>query len=154
GAAITLAVGVLFLGVPFQAAGIDWPLLVVVMVLGVISILAIGLTLAAICMQTRQESWSYPEAAAGALFLVCGVGVPLGVLPEIAQAIGLLMPLTWWIEGVRHALFPGGVSGIGGAGSLFQSLTGSAAPTSAEIVVALMVTGAVATLASVAVFRV
>jgi hypothetical protein len=55
---------------------------------------------------------------------------------------------------VRHALFPGGVSGIGGAGSLFEGLSGAAAPTSAQIVVALMVTGAVATLASVAVFRV
>jgi ABC-2 type transport system permease protein len=154
GAAITLAAGVLFLGVPFDVARIDWLLLVVVMVLGVVSILAIGLILAAICMQTRQESWSYPEAASGALFLVCGVVFPLAVLPQLAQAVGLLVPLTWWIEGVRQALFPGGVSAIGGAGSLFEGVTGGAAPTSAEIVVALMVTGAVATLASVAVFRV
>jgi ABC-2 type transport system permease protein len=154
GAAITLAVGIVFLGVPFDAARVDWLLLVAVMVPGVVAILAIGLTLAAICMQTRQESWSYPEAASGALFLVCGVVFPLAVLPQIAQAIGLLVPLTWWIEGVRHALAPGGVSGIGGPGSLFQALTGAAAPTSAEIVIALMVTGAVATLASVAVFRV
>jgi ABC-2 type transport system permease protein len=154
GSAITLAVGVLVLGVPFDLARVDWPLLVAVMVLGVASILAIGLILAAICMQTRQESWSYPEAAAGAMFLVCGVVFPLSVLPQAAQAVGLAMPLTWWIEGVRHALFPGGVSGVGGPGSLFEGLTGAAAPTSAEVVVALLATGAVATLASVAVFRV
>jgi ABC-2 type transport system permease protein len=154
GAAITLVAGILFLGVSFDPAAVDWPLLVAVMVLGVTAILAIGLLLAAICLQTRQESWSYPEAAAGALFLVCGVVFPLAVLPQAAQAAGLLMPLTWWIEGVRHALFPGGVSGIGGDGSLFQGLTGTASPTSAEIVIALLITGAVATLASVAVFRV
>ena len=47
------------------------------MALGVVAILAIGLILAAICLQTRQESWSYPEAAAGALFLVSGVVFPL-----------------------------------------------------------------------------
>jgi ABC-type polysaccharide/polyol phosphate export permease len=123
------------------------------MVLGVTSILAIGLMLAAICMQTRQESWSYPEAAAGALFLVSGVVFPLAVLPLPVQALGLLTPLTWWVEGIRHALFPGGVTAIGGPGSLFTQLSGAAAPTSGEIVVVLLATGAVATLAAVAVFR-
>jgi ABC-2 type transport system permease protein len=153
GAAITLAVGVAVLGVPFDVARIDWPLLIAVMVLGVGSILAIGLLLAAICMQTRQESWSYPEAAAGALFLVSGVVFPLSVLPTAVQAVGLLTPLTWWIEGIRHALFPGGVSAIGGPGSLYGQLTGAAAPGSGEIVLALLASGAVATLAAVAVFR-
>ncbi|HEX5825577.1 MAG TPA: ABC transporter permease [Candidatus Limnocylindrales bacterium] len=153
GSAITLVVGVVLLGVPFAAGGIDVPLLVVVMILGVIAILAIGLLLAAICMQTRQESWSYPEAAAGALFLVSGVVFPLAVLPGPVQAIGLITPLTWWIEGVRRALFPGGVSAIGGPGTLFTELTGRATPTAAEIGVALLVTGSVATLAAVAVFR-
>src|SRR6185312_2734040 len=110
GAAITLGVGVLLLGVPFELALVDWPLLLIVMALGVASILAIGLLLAAICMQTRQESWSYPEAAAGALFLISGVVFPLAVLPSPIQAIGLATPLTWWVEGVRRALFPDGVS--------------------------------------------
>jgi ABC-type polysaccharide/polyol phosphate export permease len=104
-------------------------------------------------MQTRQESWSYPEAAAGALFLISGVVFPLAVLPTPVQAIGLITPLTWWIEGIRHAMFPGGVSAIGGPGTLYTQLTGSAAPTGAEIVLVLLATGAVATLAAVAVFR-
>jgi len=153
GAAITLAVGVVFLNVPFDIGRIDWVLLVTGMILGVTSILAIGLIMAAICMQTRQDSWSYPEAAAGALFLVSGVVFPLSVLPGLVQAVGLLSPLTWWIEGVRLALFPGGLSAVGGPGSLFSQLTGRSAPTSAEIVLVLLATGAVATLAAVAVFR-
>ncbi len=153
GATITLAAGVLVLGVPFDPGRIDWPLLAAAMVLGVTAVLAIGLLLAAICMQTRQESWSYPEAAAGALFLVSGVVFPLSVLPGPVQAIGLVTPLTWWIEGLRHALFPGGVTAVGGPGALFTNLTGGLAPTSAQIVIALLVTGAVATLAAVLVFR-
>jgi ABC-2 type transport system permease protein len=153
GAAITLAVGVVFLNVPFDVGRIDWILLTTVMVLGVTSILAIGLIMAAICMQTRQDSWSYPEAAAGALFLISGVVFPLSVLPGAVQAVGLLSPLTWWIEGVRLALFPGGLSAVGGPGSLFSQLTGIAAPASAEIVLVLLGTGAVATLGAVAVFR-
>jgi ABC-2 type transport system permease protein len=153
GAAITLVVGVVFLNVPFDLGRIDWVLLVTVMILGVTSILAIGLILAAICMQTRQESWSYPEAAAGALFLVCGVVFPLAVLPTPVQALGLLAPLTWWIEGIRHALFAGGVSAIGGPGALYTELTGAVSPSPAEIVLVLLATGAVATLGAVAVFR-
>ena len=157
GAAITLAVGVLALGVPFDLARVDWPMLLVVMVLGVAAILAIGLMLAAVCMQTRQESWSYPEAAAGALFLVSGVVFPLTVLPVAVQAVGLIDPLTWWIEGVRQAAFPGGVSSFAGdpahPSSLFLQLTGRATPSPREIAVALLVTGAVATLAAIAVFR-
>ncbi len=105
-------------------------------------------------MQTRQESWSYPEAAAGALFLISGVVFPLAVLPTPVQAIGLVTPLTWWIEGIRLALFPGGVSAIGGPGALYTELTGAPSPGPAEIVLVLLATGAVATLAAVAVFRV
>lgn len=153
GAAITIGVGVAVLGVPFDVARIDWPLFVAVMVLGVAAILAIGLLLAAICMQTRQESWSYPEAVAGALFLVSGVVFPLGVLPIPVQAIGLVTPLTWWIEGVRHSLFAGGVSSVSAPGTLFTQLSGGSGPDPLTIVLALLATGAVATLAAVAVFR-
>jgi ABC-2 type transport system permease protein len=153
GALITLAVGVGLLGVPFDPARIDWPLLVAVMVLGLATIVAIGVVLAGICIQTRQESWSYPEAVAGAMFLVTGAVFPLAVLPPPVQALGLLTPLTWWIAGVRQALFPGGVGSVGGPGSLFDQLVGRPAPAPLEIVLALLATGAIVTLAATAVFR-
>lgn len=153
GAAITLAVGVVALGVPFEPGRIDWPLLGVVMVLGLTSIVAVSVVMAAICLQTRQESWSYPEAAAGALFLVSGAVFPLAVLPQPLQLVGLLTPLSWWVEGVRQALFPGGLTAIGGDGSFFTATVGLPAPAPAQIVFSLLATGTVATLASIAVFR-
>jgi ABC-2 type transport system permease protein len=153
GALITLIFGVVLLGVPFDLGAVNWPLLVVVMAAGLTAIVAIGVMLAAICLQTRQESWSYPEAVGGALFLVSGAVFPILVLPAVVQALGMLTPLSWWIEGVRQSLFPGGISSIGGAGSLFQTMTGQLAPTPAQIVVALLVTGTVTTLLSIAVFR-
>jgi ABC-2 type transport system permease protein len=153
GALITLVFGVLLLGVPFDVAKVDWPLFIVVMAAGLVSIVAIGVMMAAVCLQTRQESWSYPEAVGGALFLVSGAIFPILVLPSVVQAIGLLTPLSWWIEGVRQSLFPGGITSIGGAGSLFESLTGQLMPAPAQIVAALLATGTVATLASIAVFR-
>jgi ABC-2 type transport system permease protein len=153
GAAITLLIGVVLLGVSFDPSTVDWSLLVVVMALGLESIVVVGVILAAICLQTRQEAWSYPEAVAGALFLVSGAVFPLAVLPAPVQALGLANPLTWWLEGVRHALFPTGISSMGGSGSLYTELTGRTTPDSVTIVVALLVTGAIATLAAAVIFR-
>ena len=153
GALITLGVGVAVLGVPFDIGAVNWPLFAIVMTLGLVSIIAIGVMLAAICLQTRQESWSYPEAVGGSLFLVSGAIFPILVLPTVVQAIGMLTPLSWWIEGVRQSLFPGGITSIGGTGSLFETLTGQAVPDAAQIVLALLVAGTVTTLLSIAVFR-
>ena len=153
GALITLLLGVAVLGVAFDPAGIDWPLLLVAMVVGLVAIVAVGVALAAVCIQTRQEAWSYPEAAAGALFLVCGAVFPLAVLPAPVQVIGLLNPLAWWLEGIRSALLASPFSGIGGPGSLFAEWTGRTAPDSLEIVVALLATGTLVTLAAIVGFR-
>ena len=154
GALITLIVGIVVLGIRFDIGAVDWPLLVVVMIGGLASIVAFGIVMAAVCMQTRQEAWSYPEAAAGALFLVVGAVFPLSVLPAAAQVLGLLNPLTWWLGGARQALFPGGQTSIGGPGSLFAEVFGHDRPTSGEIIVALLLTGALVTLASSLIFRV
>jgi ABC-2 type transport system permease protein len=154
GAAITLVFGIVVLGVPFEIARVDWLLLFVAMVAGIWAIVALGVLMAAVCMQTRQESWSYPEAAAGALFLVSGAVFPLVVLPAPIQALGWISPLAWWIEGVRRAILPGiGIESIGGAGSSFASTFGHVTPSSTGIVAALLVTGGVVTLASAFIFR-
>ena len=153
GALITIAVGIVFLGVAFDPTRVDWIGLVVSLVVGLAAIVAIGVVLAAVCLQTRQDSWSYPEALAGALFLVSGAVFPLVVLPTPLQYVGLLTPLTWWIEGVRDALFPGGLSAVGGDGSLWLELTGSARPDQLTTIVALLATGALVTLAASVIFR-
>lgn len=153
GAVITLAMGVLFLGVPFDATAVNWPMAILTMAIGLVAIVALGIALAAVCLQTRQESWSYPEAVAGATFLVVGAVFPLLVLPAIAQVCGLLLPFTWWLEGVRRALFPGTVTAIGGPGSVWTQVTGTAAPSSAECLIGLLMTTLVVTLASLGAYR-
>lgn len=153
GALITLVFGVVFLGIRIDPARVNVPLLVFSMALGIIAIVAFGLALAAVVLQTRQESWSYGEAVAGASFLVVGAVFPLAVLPMPVQAVGLLVPLTWWIEGVRQALFGADPSGVGGSGSLWTAITGQLAPDPLVISVALLATTLLGTLAAAAAFR-
>jgi hypothetical protein len=75
------------------------------------------------------------------------------VLPTPVQAVGLIMPLTWWLEGVRQALFAGSLSAVGGQGSVWTAWTGSVVPSNVEIVVALALTTALALGLAVACFR-
>jgi hypothetical protein len=77
----------------------------------------------------------------------------LSVLPDPIQAFGLASPLCWWIEGVRRALVPSSPTGIGGPGSVFERLTGTATPEPATVLLALLATGALVTLAAILAFR-
>jgi ABC-2 type transport system permease protein len=127
--------------------------LLVSTLLGLVGVLSLAVLLAATIMQTRQDAWSYPEAVAGALFLMVGAVFPMLVLPPIVQVVGLVTPLSWWLEGTRQALFPGVISAIGGEGSVWTSWTGTAAPTGSQIVVALAVTSAVFAVLGLLAFR-
>lgn len=154
GAVITLAFGVVLLGVRFDPMAVDWLALAAVSAIGIVVVVSIGVLMAAIVLQTRQEAWSYSEALAGALFLVSGAIFPLAVLPAALQVVGLLTPLAWWVEGTRQALFADPVSGIGGAGSAWETITGSLVPDPPTILLVLLVTGGVGTLIATFVFRV
>lgn len=153
GTVIALLFSVIILGLRIDLGAVHWPLLAVCLVAGVVPILALGILLAAICLQTRQESWSYPDAFSGAMFLVSGVVFPLAILPDPVELVGLANPITWWVAGVRLALVPGGPTSIGGTGSLWTAVTGTAAPDAATVLGALFVTGALVTLATTAIFR-
>lgn len=153
GAIVTLALGILFLGVTFDLDRVDWVLLLLAMSLGLVSIVALGVVMASVTMQTRQDAWQYPEAVAGALFLVVGAVFPLSVLPSVGQAVGMITPLTWWLEAVRRALFPDIVSAIGGPGSLFAQITGRSVPGGGESLVILLVTTGAVAIAAVATYR-
>ncbi len=138
---VTLVVGVAFLGLQVRLTEIDWPLFVPAMAVGLASIVALGLGVAGFCLTIRREAWSYPEAIAGALYLLSGVIFPPDVLPPVLQPVSLALPTTWWLEGVRRALLGAPTPGI---------LAGFS---DQMVLVALCVTTGVLTLGSWAVFR-
>jgi ABC-2 type transport system permease protein len=99
--ALTLIVGVLFLGLELQPNPV---ILVPATVLGIVAVMSLGIFMAGWCLQLRQEAWSYPEALAGALYLVSGAIFPVGALPALLQPVAWVLPTTWWLEASRRGL--------------------------------------------------
>ncbi len=107
--ALTLAVGVIFLGVELRP---NFLYLVPAMLVGVLAVIGLGIFMAGWCLQLRQEAWHYPEAIAGALYLVSGAIFPIDVLPSWLHPIAYASPTTWWLEASRRGLLGHGSPGV------------------------------------------
>ena len=132
---VTLAVGVVFLGVELR---LDLLVLLPATLLGVTAVMALGIFMAGWCLQLRQEAWSYPEAIAGALYLVSGAIFPVDVLPAAIQPIAWAFPTTWWLEASRRGLVGHGSPGDIGAVPTEIVLALLAATTAISLVLALV----------------
>lgn len=132
--ALTLLVGIVFLDVELRP---DLLMLVPATVLGILGVIALGVFMAGWCLQLRQEAWSYPEAIAGALYLVSGAIFPIDVLPAFAQPVALASPTTWWLEASRRGLLGHGSPGIVGGFSDAQVLLFLAVSTAVAVPLAL-----------------
>jgi ABC-2 type transport system permease protein len=107
--ALTLGVGVAFLGVELRP---NLLYLVPATVLGILAVMSLGVFMAGWCLQLRQEAWHYPEAIAGAIYLVSGAIFPIDVLPAVFHPIALGSPTTWWLEASRRGLLGHGSPGM------------------------------------------
>ena len=106
--ALTLVVGVFFLGVEFRP---NFLILIPALLIGVLSVLSLGIMMVGWCLQLRQEAWHYPEAIAGALYLVSGAIFPIDLLPGFIQPLAYALPTTWWLEASRRGLLGHGSPG-------------------------------------------
>jgi ABC-2 type transport system permease protein len=110
--ALTLFVGVAFLGVELDP---NFLYLVSATVLGVLAVIALGIFMAGWCLQLRQEAWHYPEAIAGAIYLISGAIFPIDILPSFLHPVAYATPTTWWLEASRRGLLGHGSPGTIGA---------------------------------------
>ncbi len=101
---ITVSVGAVFFHLPLYLAAINWPLLLVSMVLGILSLATLGLMMGSLTMMMARHSGSVGDALAGALYLFTGAIFPLDVLPALLRPIGYALPITYWLEVSRRAL--------------------------------------------------
>lgn len=102
--AITLAFGIVMLGVPINLLHVNYLLLLLALPLGFIAIVALGIALAGLTLVMKRNAWVMPDAMAGALYLLAGAIFPIAILPGWLEKIALGMPLTYWLELIRRAL--------------------------------------------------
>lgn len=97
-------VGVLFFGVEI-AGSVPWFL--ATLLVGVFAFTGLGLTLASLINNADTAS-----AAAHAIYLpmlfICGAFFPINVMPSLLQHVAEALPLTYFVDALRCAMFEGG----------------------------------------------
>jgi ABC-2 type transport system permease protein len=106
GGAVTVVAGlVLFSEVRTSiAAGIDWAWLAIYLAIGGAMLYAAGMILASAVFNMHRNGMFLSEGIAGVVYLLSGVIFPLSELPRWLQSIALVLPTTYWLEGMRRAL--------------------------------------------------
>ncbi|MEW6547747.1 MAG: ABC transporter permease [Bacillota bacterium] len=107
---ILLAFGRLFLGIPLYASRVNWAYFLPVFVLGILTCAALGMALAGVYLVSARHGGVYSEALAGMFYVLAGVVYPVDILPGWVQPLSQVLPLTWWIEGLRRACLGRGMT--------------------------------------------
>ena len=107
GVIITLAFGVVALGVGIDLAEVNWPLLLSALVVGLACICILGLALGGVSFLTAKHSIGINEGLAGVFYVLSGVVFPITILPSWAMSISKILPVTYWMEAIRRGIEPG-----------------------------------------------
>jgi ABC-2 type transport system permease protein len=113
GVLMTLLFGVFVLGVDIDLAAVNWPLLVVALILGLATLAIMGLALGGVTFLTAKHAMGINEGVAGIFYVLSGVIFPITILPDWAQSISKFLPVTYWMEGIRRGLEPGVITALG-----------------------------------------
>jgi ABC-2 type transport system permease protein len=114
---ITILFGVFFLHIHIDPAQVNWGLFALSLLIGVMMLAMMGLILAGAMLLFAHHMWGLGDAVAGALYLFSGAIFPLEVLPTYLRPLGLIMPITYWLELLRRTL-------IGNIAQAFPTLAG------------------------------
>ena len=105
---LLLATGVLFLGLRIDAAMVQWGWLAAFFSLGMVILTSLGIVLAGVSLVIARNGGSIGEVVGGLILLFSSAYFPPDILPPVLKEISLVMPVTYWLEGMRRAL-EGGV---------------------------------------------
>jgi ABC-2 type transport system permease protein len=141
---ITLVFGVIALDVAVDLGGISWSMFTVGLFIGLACICTIGVALAGMTFLTARHSSGINEGIAGIFYLFCGVVYPITVLPQWAQNIGLVIPITYWLELMRRSLVPS---------MDFSAMSGLGQYSDLDIMILLSATSVVFLLMSIGIFK-
>ena len=103
-ASVLLVVGVLFLGLRIDLAEVEWGWLAMYFPLGMVILLSMGIVLAGVALVIARHGGSIGEVTAGSLLLFSGAYFPVDILPPVIRDISMVVPVTYWLEGIRRAI--------------------------------------------------
>lgn len=92
------------LDLAINALQVNYPLIIVTILLGVIAFGFLGLLLCAINLLSFKLQYSLSEYTTGILFLLSGVVFPVSMLPAVAQQVGYALPSTYFLNLIRISL--------------------------------------------------
>lgn len=106
GGAITLAVGLAIPGVrhAVHLDNMDPLWLVVYLGIGGVLLWSCGMILASAMLNMSRSGMFLGEGIAGLVYFLSGVVFPVSILPGWLQTVSLMLPTTYWLEGMRRAL--------------------------------------------------
>lgn len=125
---LTLTVGWFALGVRWNWLTVPWGAALPTFLIGLVACVCLGFVVAGMALVLPRVAVVVNEGVALALYLLCGVIFPIDLLPRGLQELTLLLPFTYWYEGMRRFLLGEGASARIGAwsdGTLFLALLGS-----------------------------
>ncbi len=120
GAILALLLGRL-LGVPLHWGTVSWPWLVIFLGLGLVMLASLGLIIAGAVLNMARHGYFLSEGIAGTIYLFSGAIFPVDILPRGLQPISLILPPTYWLEGMRRALLGPGYLGSARFADLSES---------------------------------
>ncbi len=105
GAVLTIWAGHGILGVTLNPMGIDWGMALLSLGVAIVGMASIGWMLASFMLIIDRMGWILAEGIAGLLFLITGAIFPMSYLPAPISAIGKSVPITYWMDLWRLAIY-------------------------------------------------
>jgi len=114
GFGVAIFQGLLHQQIPINWFGVNFPVLALSLVLGMICFVAMGFLLCGINIMTSRVQFMLSEYVSGILYLFGGVVFLPEILPSWGQAISNALPITYFLRTIRFAF-------LNQAGSAFQT---------------------------------
>src|SRR5881628_680139 len=95
--------GLLHMNIPLNLLGVNLLMLIPAVILGIISLLAIGYMLCAVNIVSNRMEFILGDSVSGIFFLLGGVIFPIALLPGPVQPISNVLPITFLLNTVRES---------------------------------------------------
>src|SRR3989440_5069145 len=95
--------GLLHMNIPLNLLDVNLLMLLPAVILGIISLLAIGYMLCAVNIVSNRMEFILGDSVSGIFFLLGGVIFPIALLPSYVQPISNVLPITYLLNAVRES---------------------------------------------------